>query len=308
MVNFEITQLEYFVQAARSGSFSKAAHSLLVTQQALSKGIRALEGAFGVELFNRGFSGVSLTEQGMAMLDDAEEALRAIDRCKQHAALIKQERRPMIRIGILSACFEDQGGTLHTRDLTDLQRKHASVELVFKDVSISEAGQSVLANTIDIGIAPIDETEGTFSAVALAWYQTAVVMSKKNPLSLHDTVPLSSLDGGKVAFAPSDPDGRRDYLTRTLKMIQEKPMLSSLQIRPIDASRLISDDSTFVIRPMQHALRTTSTKNVAIRPLVDDEGNPVTGPLCIFWRSERILSDVEQTLVQDIVSLYRATH
>ncbi len=59
-----LKQLKYFDAVARSRHFGKAAESCAVTQPALSMQIQELEKFLGVQLLERGRSGVMLTESG----------------------------------------------------------------------------------------------------------------------------------------------------------------------------------------------------------------------------------------------------
>lgn len=60
-----------FVAAAKYQNFTRAAESLCVTQAAISRQIRELEFALGVELFQRSGRTVTLTEAGMKFYDAA---------------------------------------------------------------------------------------------------------------------------------------------------------------------------------------------------------------------------------------------
>src|SRR5947208_16287897 len=71
-------QLEAFVEVARLGSVTKAAHALFITQPALTARLNALEQAVGAPLLVRRRSGVRLTEAGRAFLPYAERALQAV--------------------------------------------------------------------------------------------------------------------------------------------------------------------------------------------------------------------------------------
>lgn len=71
-----------FTEAAKWRSLSKAADKLNLTQPALSKHIRHLETAYGVELFRRGATGVELTEAGklfLARITPIVDALASIE-------------------------------------------------------------------------------------------------------------------------------------------------------------------------------------------------------------------------------------
>ena len=67
-----LTQLEYFVEAAHLLSFTKAAESLCITQQAVSKGVASLEAELRVRLFERRAGGLALTRAGRRTLARAE--------------------------------------------------------------------------------------------------------------------------------------------------------------------------------------------------------------------------------------------
>ncbi len=71
-------QLQAFVEVVRRGSVTRAAHSLYVTQPALTARLNALERTVGTSLLVRRRGGVRLTEAGRAFLPYAERALQAV--------------------------------------------------------------------------------------------------------------------------------------------------------------------------------------------------------------------------------------
>src|SRR6266508_3804970 len=71
-------QLQAFVEVVRRGSVTRAAHSLYVTQPALTARLNALERTVGTSLLVRRRGGVRLTEAGRAFLPFAERALQAV--------------------------------------------------------------------------------------------------------------------------------------------------------------------------------------------------------------------------------------
>jgi DNA-binding transcriptional LysR family regulator len=78
-VDLDIAQVRAFVVTADERHFSRAAQSLFLTQQALSKRIRKLEGDLGVQLFVRTNRVVELTADGERFLPHARELVRAAD-------------------------------------------------------------------------------------------------------------------------------------------------------------------------------------------------------------------------------------
>jgi len=93
--------LQTFVEVARQKSVMKAAELLHVSQPAVTKTIRELEGVLGVEVFERDGRGIKITRYGEVFLKHAGAALTAL---RQGLDSVTQERigdAPPIRIGAL---------------------------------------------------------------------------------------------------------------------------------------------------------------------------------------------------------------
>jgi DNA-binding transcriptional LysR family regulator len=87
--NIELWKLQHVATLARHGSFVKAAEELHLTQSALTRSIQGLEKQFGVRLFDRERSGVTLTAIGRELMQRAEPLFldsADVTRFLQHAA------------------------------------------------------------------------------------------------------------------------------------------------------------------------------------------------------------------------------
>ncbi|MDT0450040.1 LysR family transcriptional regulator [Streptomyces hesseae] len=78
-MDLDVAQIRAFVRTAEELHFGRAAGTLAVSQQALSKRIARLESLLGTELFHRGGNGVRLTEAGERFLPPARQTLAAAD-------------------------------------------------------------------------------------------------------------------------------------------------------------------------------------------------------------------------------------
>ena len=70
-----LQQLRYAAEVAGSGTFSKAAERLFISQPSLSAAVKELEEELGTTLFNRTGRGVTLTAEGNAFLPYARSVL-----------------------------------------------------------------------------------------------------------------------------------------------------------------------------------------------------------------------------------------
>lgn len=70
-----LDQLRIFLTVAERGHMSRAAEALGLSQSGASSAIKALEGEFGVRLFNRVGRGIELSQAGMRFLPEAKAVL-----------------------------------------------------------------------------------------------------------------------------------------------------------------------------------------------------------------------------------------
>ncbi|MFD6157365.1 LysR family transcriptional regulator [Nocardia sp. NPDC060256] len=92
----ELRHFRYVLAVAEHGTFTGAATQLGITQPALSRAVRALETTLGTELFVRDRHGVTLTEAGRTLVDDArvvdDAARAAVARATAPRAAVRQLR------------------------------------------------------------------------------------------------------------------------------------------------------------------------------------------------------------------------
>lgn len=91
--------LRIFATVARRKSFSRAAEELVISQPAVSKGVRELERQLGLPLLDRSRGGVTLTEAGETLLSYALRIFTIEDAAEVAIAQLKQVERGKLAIG-----------------------------------------------------------------------------------------------------------------------------------------------------------------------------------------------------------------
>lgn len=86
-----LNQIEYFIQVAEHGSFSKAALVLGVAQPALSRQVRALETELHETLFLRNGRGVELTEAGCRLYEHGQGILHLVTLAREDLSAHRNE-------------------------------------------------------------------------------------------------------------------------------------------------------------------------------------------------------------------------
>jgi LysR family nitrogen assimilation transcriptional regulator len=87
----DVRKFDYFLTVADLGSFSRAAASLHISQPVLSRQVRKLEDELGLALFYRNGRGVSLTQGGRCLVDNARNVQRALDSMISELGALKNQ-------------------------------------------------------------------------------------------------------------------------------------------------------------------------------------------------------------------------
>jgi len=85
-----LNQLEYFISAAETLNFSKAAAKCFISQTAMTQQIKALEKTIGVPLFVRDKHHVELTTPGRVYLGEARAIIERSNQALRLARLASE--------------------------------------------------------------------------------------------------------------------------------------------------------------------------------------------------------------------------
>ena len=105
MVNLDLYRVFYTV--AKSGSLTKAAEELYISQPAVSRSIKQLETQLGVTLFTRTHRGMTLSAQGgKVIFAEVERALGLLEEAENRITERNKSATGTIRIGASDTIFE----------------------------------------------------------------------------------------------------------------------------------------------------------------------------------------------------------
>lgn len=194
-----IDALRLFVRVVETGSFSKAAVDLSVTQPTVTRQIAALEQRLGERLLNRNTRRLSLTELGRQYYDKAKTLLDYYEETENLAHGEHAPVRGRLRIGS-SVAF---GRRVVTPLVLRFMRDYPGIEidLTFEDIYVD-----LVAQGIDVAIRLGKLADSSLGARHLGinpWTLVAAPAylkrrgTPKNPqeLSRHDVLVYSSVQG-----------------------------------------------------------------------------------------------------------------
>jgi LysR family transcriptional regulator, cyn operon transcriptional activator len=143
----ELRQLTYFLAAAQTQNFRRAAEVCLVTQPALSRQIAALESELGIELFRRVKQRVELTPAGQTFVAYATNALEVLQQGEQELVRWQQGLGGSVLIGCNNSLAEAFLPSL----LAVFRRNHADIQLKVMVHSSDEVIALVERGEVDLG-------------------------------------------------------------------------------------------------------------------------------------------------------------
>ena len=144
----DIQSIKAFITVSETGSFSRAAEALFLTQPAISKRIQALEHTLGITLFDRIGKSVRLTEAGHALLPSCRRILDEIAESQRIISNLRQSTS-----GILSLATSHHIG-LHRLPpvLREFASSYPDVELKLSFMDSEQACRQIINGTIEVAI------------------------------------------------------------------------------------------------------------------------------------------------------------
>lgn len=191
----DLRQLRYFLAVAELGSFTRAASAIGRTQQALSKGIQALEHQLGARLFERGVREARLTPVGRLLVEHARSADEAVRTFEERLQELQTGREGEIRIGTSPAT----AGYLVAPAVLALRRVWPRIGVKVISGFLPDLLSALLAREVDIVVAInilSDLESGTDSRIraeTLTHDVCWVIASAHHPLATQRNITLEQL-------------------------------------------------------------------------------------------------------------------
>lgn len=162
-------QVRYFLAVAETGSFSKGAERVFVSQPTLSAGIKKLEADLGARLFDRGGRRVALTAAGHRFLERARTILDEV-------AAARAELRPEAGLARLKlAALRTLPAAALARLVADFRKAEGDVVLELRDGSVSEIEGWLARGRVDAALTVL--APGTKRGGAAPLFRSRLVLA-----------------------------------------------------------------------------------------------------------------------------------
>lgn len=196
----DLRSLRYFIAVAEERHFGRAAARLHITQPPLSRAIRRLETDLGALLLHRSPAGVTLTEAGTALYEEARALLEHAERARARVTAVAGTAT--FTIGILSDSAEDTNSALADA----FRQRNPEVVVHVRQADLTDPTTGLRAGLADVALtrAPFDSTG--ISTRVLRSDPVGVVLRADDPLAGRDTLLLDDLGGRPWFQLPAGTD------------------------------------------------------------------------------------------------------
>ncbi|GFP76462.1 LysR family transcriptional regulator [Clostridium fungisolvens] len=176
----EIRVLRYFLTVAREESITKAAEILHITQPTLSRQLMQLEEELRVQLFIRGKTKITLTDEGMLLRRRAEEIVDLADRTERE--FIEQDN--LIGGEIFIGAGETHAMHVLARLIKKFNKEYPQVKYNIYSGNADDVKEKIDKGLIDIGLLMEPVNIEKYDFIRLPNKETwGVLMPKDSPLA-----------------------------------------------------------------------------------------------------------------------------
>ena len=188
-MDLSLRDIRAFVAVAQTGSFTRAATQLHLSQPALTVQIRRLEETVGTRLFDRNSRNVSLTPVGRELLPTLQKSLYDMEHVLADARSLSDGTSGTVRI----ACLPSFAASLLPDLIRAFRQKLPDVTFQIRDVVANVVNALVRNEDVDIGLTGGETTDPSLDVLHAGEDRLVVVCPKGHPLARRRSIGLADL-------------------------------------------------------------------------------------------------------------------
>ncbi|MEN8504224.1 LysR family transcriptional regulator [Paraburkholderia sp. SIMBA_050] len=190
-MDLNLRDIRAFVAVAQTGSFTRAATRLHLSQPALTVQIRRLEETVGARLFDRNSRSVALTPTGRELLPVLQKSLHDMEHVLIDARALGDGSSGTVRI----ACLPTFAASVLPELVQQLRKAVPRAGFQVRDVVASMVNTLVRNDEVDIGVTGGELTDSALEVLHASDDRLVAVLPKRHALARRKRVTLADLAG-----------------------------------------------------------------------------------------------------------------
>lgn len=181
----DIRKLKVFLTVADYGNFTKAGEDLGYTQSGITQMMKSLEQEVGLPLFFKGHHGVTLTNEGAALLPSIRNLLAANESLNQEISFLKGAKKGTIKIGSYTSC------AIHwlPEIMDTFQKEYPGILFEIFEGNESNIANWVGNHKVDIGFTSYQNHQ-LYQFIPVYDDPMMAVMPKNHPFTEYEEIPI----------------------------------------------------------------------------------------------------------------------
>lgn len=195
------TDYEYITAILEAGNITKAAKKLFISQSALSQYIKRIEGKFGIEIIDRDYSPLRLTEAGEIFYESLEE----IASIEEEALNQIEELNKLQKGEIVVGCTDYLEYSLLSKVLKGFNKTYPGIAIKLLEGKTSELNQAALVGKCDFSISYAASPKNELTNIKLYEEEVYVALNRNNPAVAdmdiaYPQVDIPTIDAKKLKY------------------------------------------------------------------------------------------------------------
>ncbi|MEX3789653.1 LysR family transcriptional regulator [Paraburkholderia sp. JPY432] len=195
-MNVTLRQLRVFIEVARLQSFSRAGDEIGLTQSAVSRCVRELEGEIGLKLIDRTTREVQLTDVGGNLVSSVSRLLSDLDDALREIREIGEQRRGRVVV----AASPTVACRLMPRVVASCGQQFPYVTLSLRDDVQSDVVRKVKSGEVDFGVIIGPFSDDDLLSETLMTDSFCIVSRDDHRLAARKQVTWKDLDGEQLVM------------------------------------------------------------------------------------------------------------
>ncbi|MEX3855406.1 LysR substrate-binding domain-containing protein [Paraburkholderia sp. BR10923] len=195
-MNVTLRQLRVFIEVARLQSFSRAGDEIGLTQSAVSRCVRELEGEIGLKLIDRTTREVQLTDVGGNLVSSVSRLLSDLDDALREIREIGEQRRGRVVV----AASPTVACRLMPRVVASCGQQFPYVTLSLRDDVQSDVVRKVKSGEVDFGVIIGPFSDDDLLSETLMTDSFCIVSRDDHRLAARKQVSWKDLDGEQLVM------------------------------------------------------------------------------------------------------------
>lgn len=194
-----LKQLRAFCMAAKTGSISQAAEALFQSQPTVTLQIQALEREMNINVFERRGPNISLTPEGIVLLQIAQPLVDGLDNLEQnfHAHFGRLDQGELnIAAGESTILY------IMPEFIRRFSESYPGIQIKLHNVTGRDGMAMLRADEADLAIGSMLEVPDDITYQPSLFYSSTLITAKDHPLSKLDSITLEDISPHGLILPP----------------------------------------------------------------------------------------------------------